>query len=313
MTIRGPLITRIQKGRIPQQPQVTANLLLNTLAVSGPVTPPFRKSDWPNPLRKPLGLGHHAFYGVMLYEESTQAPFVPNNWQNPVIAKRVQQPTQLRNFNEFFVAAHPLHNRDWKNPILAKRQVQTELAPNLVLNTLYSPPTLPKIQALWQRPIIAPRVQQPSPALNLLATTLANAPPPAVPVIRNEWINPVVSRPRNQPTLSQSMLALSVVDVPQFRFDWQLPIKARRVQQPDILPVLVLNTLYTDPPLPLVTQSFSNPLPSRVVQQPYVYPYLQGSTLIPTGDPTPPGSRVTTVFGPDSIIVYGPYSVTFRA
>lgn len=142
MTIRGPLITPAARRKVPQQPQVLANLLATTLAPAGAVQRPFNRTEWPNPIRPTVSMSRHFLVTTSFFESAV--PQIKFDFQNPVIKRRVQQPAVL---------------------------------PNLVLNTLYVTPPIPKVRQEFQNPVIARRVQQPHVLPNLQLSTLYVAPP----------------------------------------------------------------------------------------------------------------------------------------
>lgn len=125
MTIRGPLITPVNRRRAPQQPQIARNLLQTTLA---PVAAqaPFNRKEWPNPVRAPLSMSRHFLVTTSFFD--SPVPQIKFDFQNPTIKRRVQQPVVL---------------------------------PNLVLNTLFVAPPIPKVRQEFQNPVIARRVRQP--------------------------------------------------------------------------------------------------------------------------------------------------------
>lgn len=126
MTIRGPLITPAARRKVPQQPQVLANLLQTTLAPVGAVQRPFNRTEWPNPIRPPVTMSRHFLVTTSFFESAV--PQIKFDFQNPIIKRRVQQPVVL---------------------------------PNLVLNTLFVTPPIPKVRQELQNPVIARRVRQP--------------------------------------------------------------------------------------------------------------------------------------------------------
>jgi hypothetical protein len=142
-------------------------------------------------------------------------------------------------------------------------------------------------------PLITPAArrktpQQPQVLANLLQTTLAPVGAVQRPFNRTEWPNPV----RAPLTMSRHFLVTtSFFDsaVPDIKFDFQNPVRKRKVQQPDIFPNRVLGF-----PFPPQRQrsEFQNPLPARRVQQPVVLPNLVLNTLFVT----PPVPKILSEF-----------------
>lgn len=140
-------------------------------------------------------------------------------------------------------------------------------------------------------PLITPAArrktpQQPQVLANLLATTLAPAGAVQRPFNRTEWPNPI------RPPVSMSRHFLVTTSffesaVPQIKFDFHNPIIKRKVQQPVVLPNLVLNTLYVTPPIPKVRQEFQNPIIARRVRQPDVWQRIPSYLVFSGSDSTP--------------------------
>lgn len=116
-------------------------------------------------------------------------------------------------------------------------------------------------------------------ATNLLTTTLAPAGAVQAPFRQLNWPNPI----RQNVTLARHFLeAVSYYTPPPiFPIDYQNPVRKRKVQQPDLVPNLVLNALYTPPPVPFIRFDWQNPVIKRKVQAPYQYQNLSQVTLAP--------------------------------
>lgn len=115
--------------------------------------------------------------------------------------------------------------------------------------------------------------------VNLLTNTLAPTGAVQAPFNRLDWPNPV----RKQGSLAHHFLeAISYyTPAPFVPIDYPNPTRKRRVQQPDLVPNLVLNTLYVAPPVPFIRFDWQNPVLKRRVQTPFQFQSLGELTLIP--------------------------------
>lgn len=126
MTIRGLLITPVNRRRVPQQPTIGVNLQSTTLKPAAAAQAPFNRREWPNPVVVKLTMSRHFLVTTSFFD--SPVPQIKWDFQNPIIKRRVQQPVVL---------------------------------PNLVLNTLFVTPPIPKVRQEFQNPVIARRVRQP--------------------------------------------------------------------------------------------------------------------------------------------------------
>lgn len=115
--------------------------------------------------------------------------------------------------------------------------------------------------------------------VNLLTNTLAPAGAVQAPFCQLNWPNPV----RTKGSLAHHFLETVTYYTPPpiFPVDYQNPTCRRRVQQPDLVPNLVLNTLYVAPPVPFIRFDWQNPVIRRKVQAPYQFQSLTQLTLVP--------------------------------
>ena len=166
MTIRGPLITPVNRRRVPQQPLIGANLQATTLAPAAPAQAPFNQKHWPNPVVRAAYRQLHVFENLqqttLAPVGAVQAPFNRSEWPNPIRP----QVTLARHFlvtTNFYEAPDevPAIRFDFQNPIIKRKVQQPVVLPNLVLNTLFVTPPVPKVRQEFQNPTIARRVKQP--------------------------------------------------------------------------------------------------------------------------------------------------------
>ena len=179
-----------------QQPDPTANLLTTTLVPAAPAAAPFRLSDQPNPVRRALAAQQptHArssydagppVGGPMPVGRLLDQPN-PLQWrhmrgQEFVAAVYTQRPIDVL----------LLPQRDFQNPTLARRVQQPQLYPNLLTTTLFAAPPPPFKQTEQPNPTLAKRINRGEQAQVLPLTTLY-VPPQAMPIgLQRDFPNPL--------------------------------------------------------------------------------------------------------------------------
>jgi hypothetical protein len=211
-----------------------------------------------------------------------QAPFRQQEWPNPVRRSSWVQPWSGQTLLQTTLAPAevvqaPFNQQEWLNPQRAGLQSQQWLAGNLLQTTL-APIGAPFNQFDWPNPVRARASIERHVLYGVSYFTEAESPPP----VRLEFQNPVIRRSVQQPQVLPNLLLgtlFTAPTTPRICSELQNPVIGRKPQQPQIFPNLVLGPLFAAPTTPTIRSEFQNPVIARRVQQPEVFPNLGLNTL----------------------------------
>lgn len=325
---RDPIVTPIHARKAATQPLIFANLLLTTLAVTQQV--PFNQEDWQNPIRAKAVVQQTTIVNLLantLYTppptllarhplsikrppnpppqqpdvtrsllettlEAQQAPFVQQDWPNPLRKKDSLEQHSLTIIS-LYEGEQPFSFRDWPNPALPKKIQQPEIQTGLLQTSMYvAPPTLLAREPLSIKRPPSAWPQQPDAISSLNTTLLVPTGEAQAPFFQTDWPNPV----RRKDSLEQhSFEMVSLYSAGPFnQFDWPNPLPELVAQQPDLPQNLLGTLLYVAPqPLPFNQYDWQNPNPIKPVPDRWNTSYVQNPEFMP---PTviPPEPPVVT-------------------
>lgn len=268
-----PSATSVAK-QAAQQPHQAANLSVTTLAPA-PAVAPFKPFDWQNPARRAGTLDAHSIVTTSYYEEvvSSGTPIVPLHFDNPVVAKRVQQPDIPRPLLQTTLYSPPavplVRQSDWTNPVRPVQVQQPDVPPALLQSSLYTdPPTLVERVPLVAQAVRRAITQQPEQQPSLLTTTLAATGPVQAPFRQSDWQNPVRRIAGMEQHSSVTTSYYEESGTPFAQLDWQNPRLPKRVQQPEHQVGALQTHRFVPPqPLPFNKSDWLNPQPIKPVPQ----------------------------------------------
>lgn len=277
---RVPLITQRPAARQQGFVQVAQNLLLTTLAV-GAVAAPFVPDEFQNPVRRAAQVQPQVFNNLLtntLAQAPAAVPFKQTDWQNPRTATTRAQPQQQAVLPGRLLA--PFKVGAFTVSVAKPAAQQPPTTPNLSITTLAPAASRPFVQADWQRPTPAKPPQQPDVAPSLLQGALYTDPPTLVarvPLVSAAVKRALAQQPQVQPSLLTTTLATQAPAGTPFKpFDWQNP--ARRFGSLDAHSI-VTTSYYEQSGTPIVPLRFDNPTISKRVQQPDIPRPLLQTTL----------------------------------
>lgn len=207
------------------------NLLIKQDRIWGPpgMVPDY---DWPNPVLRKAQLPAAPTEAQNLLTtllSATAAPFVLNEWPNPIKRPLAAVTLDAQNLLALMLGVLPFNQQDWPNPVLRVGKPQADVFTSLLLGTLG---TKPFFVTDWALP--TPRratVPFEAGGADLLNTLLVPIPPPHN---QFDWPNPTI-RPREPGPNLIPQNPLNTIYVgqgarPFFTLDWNLPVVIRRGQ-----------------------------------------------------------------------------------
>lgn len=236
------------------------NLLVGQDRIYGPpgMVPDY---DWPNPvLRKAqLAAAPSEAQNLLTMMLSATAPFVPDEWPNPIKRPFAVITLEPQNFLALLLGALPFNQKDWPNPLKRAGADQRDLFQSLVLSTLVG--AKPFFVTDWALP--TPRratVPFEGGGADLLNTLLVPIP---LPHNQADWPNPTIRAREPGPNLiPQNPLNTIYVGQgarPFFTLDWNLAVIIRRGQYFDSPNPVALTALRFAPIQTLTGSAGSSP------------------------------------------------------